>query len=130
MKKDAPPNCEEATLQNYCLVSYQRQSLPIAIEEFAPYKARLNNIPENTAFLETHRMFLDLYQAQVDGGPRASVSSPSAHLSVPISSEDQEVAIETKYPWWYHLGWILFFSSFLAIAALWVFERLGSKSKK
>lgn len=62
--------------------SYDRATMPVRIERFAPYRARVTSPAVGS--LETHRLFVKGYRARVNGLPAPVSSSPSGLAMVPV----------------------------------------------
>jgi hypothetical protein len=98
------------------LFSYDRESLPVRVDDWIPYKARVRSpVP---AWLETPRVFQTGYVAWVNNQPATVRSSPEALVSVSVPAGDSSVELAYAAPSGLKRLFWLSFSSILAAAAL------------
>ncbi len=93
------------------LTKYEPSSLPVFVEEWIPYRARVRS-PE-AAWLETPRMYQTTYEAQIDGKPAAVRKSPTGLVSVAVPAGESVVELRYVAPfglltlYWLSLGTLL-----------------------
>lgn len=96
--------------------SYDRESLPVRVDDWIPYKARVRSpVP---AWLETPRVFQTGYVAWVNHVSAAVRSSPEALVSVSVPAGDSNVELAYAAPSGLKRLFWLSLSSILAVAAL------------
>jgi hypothetical protein len=94
------------------LLSYDRDSLPVRVDSWIPYRARVRS--PAAAWLETPRAFQTGYEARVDGKPAAVLESPDALVAVAVPQGPCSVELAYMAPSELRC---LFWVSLLAIAA-------------
>ena len=99
------------TFGRYRLWEFDPARLPIVIESWTPYRARVNS--SGPANLETPRLFLPGYAALVNGKLAPVVRSPSGLVAIPVSAGDNRVKLTYPGPM------VLRFSYFFSLTA-WV----------
>jgi len=94
------------------LLSYDRDSLPVRVDSWIPYRARVRS--PAPAWLETPRAFQTGYEARVDGKPAAVRETPDALVAVAVPQGPSDVELAYAAPAGLR---ILFWISVLAAAA-------------
>ena len=89
-----PLDADIGTFGRYVLREFDPARLPVVIENWTPYRARVNS--PVAAFLETPRMFLAGYAAIVNGRPAPVVRSPSGLVMMAVAAGENQV--ELTYP--------------------------------
>ena len=105
---------------HYWLREYDRAHLPVAVESWAPYRAKVNSPVD--AWLETPRLYLAGYRAFVNGKPASVRSSPAGQVMFPVDAGVSQV--ELNYPGPVALR-IAYWVSFLSWTALGAWSVLG-----
>ncbi len=92
------------------LYAYDRDRLPIAVESWIPYRARVT--APRAAYLETPRMWLKGWRATVNGHWTATIRSAENLVMVPVGAGVSQVTLEYSPPlglvaafWLGALGW-------------------------
>jgi hypothetical protein len=110
------------TLQNlpfarFWMYSYDRERLPVFVQSWMPYKARV--VAPKASYLETPRMWLKGWKANVNGNWTAALKSPENLVMIPVGVGTSHVTLEYFPPleltlafWVGALGWTA-----LAVAA-------------
>jgi hypothetical protein len=95
----------------YWLYTYERSQLPIAVESWIPYRAKLK--ADAAAYLETPRMWLKGWKATVNGHATPTLRSPENLVMVPIAAGESRVALDYHPPpllsaafWVSAAGWL------------------------
>jgi hypothetical protein len=102
-------------LARFWLYTYKRNELPINVESWVPYQARV--VSPRAAYLETPRMWLKGWTARVNGRLTATARSPGNLVMIPIGSGVSHVTLQYAAP-------LALALSFWACAAGWL--ALGS----
>ena len=98
---------------HYWLYRYATDDLPISIESWMPYRARIESaVP---AWLETPRMWLADYTATVDGAATEVRQSPDGLAMVAVPAGSSTVVLEYRVP---AVLTLVFWASFAAWCAL------------
>ena len=97
----------------YTLREYDPERLPIVIESWTPYRAKVDT-PE-PAWLETPRIFIEGYAATVDGRPAPVQRSPSGLAMVAVEPGEHRVTLSYPGPLVLRVS---YFASLLAWAGL------------
>jgi len=87
------------------------------IEQWAPYRARVTS--PASAFLETPRLFLDGYQARVDGRKVAVQRSPNAQVMIPVPAGRSLVELSYRGPGSLRAAYFFSLSCWIALLAWW-----------
>ncbi|HWA10163.1 MAG TPA: hypothetical protein VG838_11990 [Opitutaceae bacterium] len=90
-----PPAKSIPTFGRYVLREYDPSALPVKIESWTPYRARVE-APPGAAWLETPRLFLPGYRASVNGAKASVGRSPGGLVMVQIPPGSSRV--ELTYP--------------------------------
>jgi len=112
------------------LLSYDRDSLPVRVDSWIPYRARVRSAA--AAWLESPRAFQTGYRAWVDGKAAAVAESPDALVCVAVPKGDSSVELRYAAPpglallFWLSLAAIIGSVSFAA--AQWILHLLGGPS--
>jgi len=110
------------------LLSYDRNSLPVRVDSWIPYRARVRSPAD--AWLETPRAFQTGYRAWVDGKPAAVRESAEALVSVavPAGASDVELAYYApeglKFLFW--LSFLTIVGAVVFGGAKWILHLLGA----
>jgi hypothetical protein len=112
------------------LLAYDRDRLPIRVDSWMPYRARVQS--PAAAWLETPRAFQTGYEAHVDGKPAAVRETPDALVAVAVPQGASEVELAYVAPAGLRL---LFWVSLLSIAGAaafgawrWILPLLAARS--
>ena len=81
---------------HYTLREYDPAQLPIVVERWAPYHARVK--APTDAFLETPRIFIAGYRARVNGRPITPMPSPDGLVMLPVPAGDSAVDLFFEGP--------------------------------
>jgi hypothetical protein len=133
---DAPPSFlfiankrigDKITFARYWLYSYDRDRLPVSVESWIPYTARVDT--PRPAFLETPRMYLRGWRARVNGHWATPLQSPDNLVMIPLNAGTSRVILEYFAPlpltlafWACALGW----TALAAVAACQLFLWSGA----
>lgn len=90
------PADEVKSFGHYVLKEFDPALLPVQVEKWAPYRARV--MSRAGAYLETPRLFLDGYRAQVNGRKVAALRSPSALVMIPVPAGASIVELSYEGP--------------------------------
>lgn len=95
----------------YTLLEYDPERLPVVIESWTPYRARVTSPAD--AWLETPRIFISGYRASVDGRAVEPRRSPEGLVMIPVSAGTQRAELSYEGPlalrlayWTALAGWI------------------------
>ena len=95
----------------YWLFRYAPADLPVVVRSWIPYRAETEvAVP---AWLETPRIWLKGYRAQVNGRPAAVRRSPENLVMVELPPGRSDVTLTYQAPWWLRL-------SFWSCAGAWL----------
>ena len=108
----------------YWLYTYERNKLPINVESWIPYRARVD--ASQPVYLETPRMWLKGWSARVNGHTVTAVRSRENLVMVPIEAGQSKVVLEyhpsavlgTAF-WMCAVGWLGLAATGLCQASLW-----------
>jgi hypothetical protein len=110
------------SIRDFSLLRYESDAtnFPIDIQSLFPYRAVVNNMPEN-GFFESNKIFLKNYRVKVNGIEVSYSETPLGRLGVPIGTNKSIIEIETITPF---LTKILFATSaaLLAFLLIWIFR--------
>ena len=102
---------EHYPLASYRLYRYDRARLPVSVSSWIPYRAHVES--PRPAFVETPRMWLRGWRAQVNGQPVTPERSLQNLLMVPVNAGPSDVTLEYHPPlsllgasWALGLGWV------------------------
>lgn len=94
----------------YWLYTYEAADLAVKIDSFLPYRARTD--VAGAAWLETPRMWLTGYRANVNGQPAEVRRSPDNLVMIALPPGSSTIALDFFAPWWLRgafwmtfLGW-------------------------
>ncbi len=87
---------EALPFARFWLYAYDRDRLPVAVESWIPYRARVTTA--RSAFLETPRMWLKGWRAWVNGHPAATMRSPENLVMVPVGPGTSRVELRYRPP--------------------------------
>jgi hypothetical protein len=103
-------NGERLPFARFWLYAYERDRLPISVESWIPYRARVT--APRAAYLETPRMWLKGWRATVNGRWTATIRSAENLVMVPVGAGVSHVTLEYAPPlalaaafWLGALGW-------------------------
>ena len=111
------------------LTKYEPSSLPVFVEEWIPYRARVRS-PE-AAWLETPRMYQTTYKAKIGGKPAAVRKSPTGLVSVAVPAGESVVELRYVAPlglrtlYWLSLGTLVLVISATIGGSFWSGKRPG-----
>jgi hypothetical protein len=91
-----PAGSESARIGHVRLLEYDPDRLPVRVESWIPYKARVDSAAP--AWLETPRMFQEGYVATVDGAPAAVRKSPDGFACVSVPAGRSQVVLAYRAP--------------------------------
>jgi len=117
------------TIGHVRLLEYAREALPVRVDSWVPYKARVQS--PVAGWLETPRMFQTGYVATVDRALSAVTKSPDGFVSVAVPKGNSDVELRYLAPgglrflFWLSLLSILGFASFAAVVSI---RRVASDS--
>jgi hypothetical protein len=110
----SPPIPENPPIARVRLFRYDRNALPVRVDDWMPFRARVRS--PAAAWLETPRVYQTGYQAQVDGRAAEVKETPDALVAVAVPAGESSVELAYVPPASLRL---LFWLSFLsAIAAV------------
>jgi len=75
----------------FWLYDYDRATLPVAVESWMPYRARVD--ASRSLYLETPRVWLSGWRARVDGRPTPTLRSKQNLVMVPVESGRSTVTL-------------------------------------
>jgi hypothetical protein len=118
---DAGPNPPPTAFASYEFREFDPGKLPIVVETWAPYRARVN--APSAALLETPRLFTAGYRARVNGATVPVTKSPDALVMFPVPAG--ESSVELSYPGTpvLRLAYFASFAGWLAFAAVCLLRR-------
>jgi hypothetical protein len=126
----APAGAPEPAVGQVRFLSYDRADLPVRVESWMPYSARVQS--PAAAWLETPRAFQTGYEARVDGKPAAIRESPDALVAVAIPKGASSVELAYVAPGGLRfLFWLSFLASVGTIAfgaVRWILPLLGGQT--
>jgi hypothetical protein len=115
---------ENLPFARFWLYAYERDRLPIYVESWIPYRARVT--APRTAYLETPRMWLKGWRATVNGRWTATIRSPENLVMIPVGAGVSHVTLTYSPPfvlkatfWVGALGWAGLGAGALWQLALW-----------
>ena len=100
-------------LGEYWLYTYDRAELPINVESWVPYRARVETAV--AAYLETPRLWLKHWRAKVNGDAVAVEQSPDNLVMVPIAPGRSTVELRYQPPGWFSALFYLNFSTWVVL---------------
>jgi hypothetical protein len=107
----------------YWCYEYDSRSLPVAVESWVPYRARVTT--ERACYLETPRLWLNGWRARVNGVPAKTIRSKENLVMVPVGAGQSTVTLEYVPPlmltlaFWSSLaGWCCLSVAFIASVGL------------
>jgi hypothetical protein len=109
---NTPPS-ERFAFARYWLYTYTPDDLPIVVESWLPYRARLE--AARPAWLETPRMWLRDYRATVNDQPAEIRRSPQNLVMVAVETGRNEVGLKYVAPWWLATMFWICIASWLAL---------------
>jgi len=97
----------------FSLFTYRRAQLPVAVESWIPYRARVQTaVP---VWLETPRVWQSRWSARVNGRPVAARRSPQGLVMLPVEPGDSQVELDYRPPWWLRLDYWVSLGGWLAL---------------
>jgi hypothetical protein len=116
------PSDEIAVFARYEFREFDPAGLPVAVENWAPYQARVTTpVP---AFLETPRIFLDGYHARVNGQVVDVAKSPDALVMFPVPAGKSQVELSYVGPAPLRLAYFLSLLGWISLAAAWMHKKI------
>ena len=100
----------------YELAEFDPARLPISVKSWTPYVARTTTA--QPAFLETPRLYLDGYRAEVNGRQVPVSRSPDALVMIPVPAGDSEVRLSYPGPVGLRLAYFTSLGGWLVLLAL------------
>lgn len=85
------------------LLEYDEAILPVQIESWIPYRARVRSA--TAAWLETPRMFQSDYEAKANGAPVATRKSPDGLVAVAVPAGESHVELSYRAPRGLKFAW-------------------------
>ncbi len=114
------PTADVSIFAEVQLTRYTPDIQQIKILSFIPLRLQVN--ASNQAFLESFRLWIPGYQAQVNGRPVVPQKSPDGLIMIPISRGENTVTLEFRGPWFVRYStWISLASAVLI--GMWAFLR-------
>lgn len=86
-----------ASLGSYRWLDYDPSLLPVAVDSWIPYRARVTS--DRAAWLETPRMYIEGYVATVDGAQVNVARSPDGLVMIPVPAAASNVTLAYRGPW-------------------------------
>jgi hypothetical protein len=115
------PTGEVPVFGRYELREFEPSKLPISVEQWAPYQARVDTpVP---AWLETPRMFTDGYRARVNGQEVEVARSPDALVMFPVPAGANRVELAYTGPRLLRVAYFLSLASWLLLCAAWARQK-------
>lgn len=99
----------------YALREYDPARLPIVIESWVPYRAKVTSPAR--AWLETPRIFTEGYRATVNGQPVPVKSSPDGLVMLPVEAGESRVKLTYPGTLSLRLGYFLSLAAWLGVFA-------------
>ena len=125
-----PGGPARASVGHVTLLSYDGNSLPVKVESWIPFRARVQ--APAAAWVETPRAFQTGYQARVDGKPAEVRETPDALVAVAVPAGASSVELAYIAPLGLRLlFWISLLSSVAAVvlgSARWILHLLAVPS--
>lgn len=90
---------------------------PVEVSSLTPFRAKVN-APAAGAWLETPRMFLPGYTAEVAGQAVATERSPQGLVMLPVPAGRSEVVLSYRAPWTVRLGYGTMMLAWTALISL------------
>ena len=118
------PAFEVPTFGHYTLKEFKMTQLPIDVEKWAPYRARVN--APAAAYLETPRVFLEGYRAMVNGTEVPVARSPGAQVMIPVSTGENLVELSYHGTNGLRFAYFLSLAAWAAILILWLRSGTGA----
>jgi hypothetical protein len=100
----------------YRLSRYDEQRLPVRVEGWIPYRARVTAL--EPAWLETPRMYQMYYRATVDGTPADVRKSPAGFAMIAIPAGDSQIELRFAVPWRLWSAYVASAAGFAFLAGL------------
>ena len=122
---EGPAN-EVKTFGRYTLREFDPSQLPISVEKWAPYRARVK--APGPALLETPRLFLDGYQARVNGRAVVVQKSPDSLVMFPVPAGESTVELSYSAPWAVRTAYFFSLGGWLLLIAWWGREKWRTRS--
>jgi len=112
----------EFPFARFSLFTYDPAQLPVAIESWIPYRARVQTaVP---AWLETPRVWQGAWRARVNGQPAIVRRSPQDLAMIPVEPGESEVTLDYVPPWWLRLDYWVTLAGWTTLG-LWGAARVG-----
>ena len=122
-----PPPVETPGFARYTLDEYDRKQLPIVVESWDPFRARVRS--SGDTWLETPRLFMPGYVAKIDGQAVKASASREGLLRMPIRSGEHRIELSYAGPLLLRAAYYTSLAAFAAVLTivgrtLWVRRRL------
>ena len=115
---NGPGPAEEVTaFGSYTLKEFNPTDLPVVIENWAPYRARTT--VATTSYLETPRIFLNGYHAEVNGRKVPVSRSPNALVMIPLQEGENLVELSYPGPWTLRLALMISLGFWCVLVVTW-----------
>lgn len=113
---NAPLEHDIARFGRYNLRAYDPQQMPVVVTGWTPFQARASTAAPS--WLETPRMYIDGYRANVNGNPVEVRRSPSGLVMTPIPAGSSKVTIDYPGPWPLRFAFYLSLSAWIGVLVL------------
>ena len=125
---NGPGPAEEVTaFGSYTLKEFNPTDLPVVIENWAPYRARTT--VATTSYLETPRIFLNGYHAEVNGRKVPVSRSPNALVMIPLQEGENLVELSYPGPWTLRLALMISLGFWCVLVATWVVPKRRNRQE-